>query len=144
MSFLCVFVLKPSLHFLCVLATSRPCVESFLFFLCVAVVNRITFRFTLSADCSLALAATTPQMARGGHTRTTRCICVISATSAELTASQKCQFSALFPHIRLSFQREIVTNCKICNSYHLRISDADFPFNLNLCFQLDTLYSYLF
>ena len=40
-----------------------------------------------------------------------------TAASAEPPATQKCQFSAALPHIRLSFRREIGT---ICNNYELQ------------------------
>jgi len=55
------------------------------------------------------------QLRRGGHTRAIRYNCAISAASAEPTASQFCQFSGFSRASRLSFQREIVTKCKICN-----------------------------
>jgi len=50
--------------------------------LCDFALNRIVFTFAVSADCSLASAATTPKLARGDISRVIRCKNVISADTA--------------------------------------------------------------
>jgi len=50
----------------------------------------ILFVFAVSAVHSLTSAATTPKLARGGHTGTFRRPCAISAVAAEPAAMQKC------------------------------------------------------
>jgi hypothetical protein len=72
-----------------------------------------------SADRSLTPAKLNMQFSRGEHTGAIRCTCAISAASAGLPATQNCQFSALLPHSRQSFRREICKFCKNCNSYQL-------------------------
>ena len=52
------------------------------------------------------------QLCSGGSSRAIRGTCVISVASSERPAMQKCRFSGLLPHPRLSFRREI---CKMCN-----------------------------
>ncbi len=55
-----------------------------------------------------------PKYARGGHTRSIRCNCAISAASVEPTALQKCQFGGLEGASRRSFQRKYCNFRTIC------------------------------
>ena len=72
---------------------------AFLLFLCVFVVQLLWHHSSIRG-----------KLHSGGISRAIRCKCVISALLSELPASTKWRFSALLPHIRLSFQRLIITN----------------------------------